>query len=139
MWCEGHRVRNALTAGYTVKMIMKDKKSRAAIYVRVSSDEQTKGYGPAFQLDGCKKAAVERDGCEVAEKHIFDDTKSGKDDNRPNWQKLIEVARRGEIDVIYFWKLDRMMRSERHFYKNEEILDELGIELRFATQDLKGE
>jgi len=110
---------------------------RAAIYIRVSSDEQTKGYSPQFQRDDCLKAAVERDGCVISEEHIFDDSKSGKNDNRPGWRELMEVAKRKEIDVIYFWKLDRMMRSERHFYKNEEMLEALGIEIRFATQDLQ--
>lgn len=113
-----------------------NKKLRAAIYIRVSSDEQTRGYSPQIQLEDSKRAAIERDGCTVKDEHILNDSKSGKNDNRPGWQKLMEIAKRKEIDVIYFWKLDRMMRSERHFYKNEEMLEELGIELRFATQDL---
>jgi len=111
-------------------------KKRSALYIRVSSLQQKKGYSPEVQLEDCKKAIVERDGCTVKPEHIFDDSKSAKNDERPNWQALIEVAKRGEIDFIYFWKLDRMMRSERHFYKNEELLEKLGIELRFATQDL---
>lgn len=114
-----------------------NKQSRAAIYIRVSTEDQRKGYGLDYQLEDTKRAATERDGCIVKSEHIFDDSKSGSDDNRPGWQKLMEMARKREFDVVYFWKLDRMMRSERHFYKNEEQLDALHIELRFATQDLQ--
>jgi site-specific DNA recombinase len=109
---------------------------RAAVYVRVSTSDQEKGYSPKFQVEDCKKVALERDGCLIRDEHIIDDSKSGKDDDRIGWKKLLEIASQGEIDAIYFWKLDRMMRSERHFYKNEEILDRLGIKIRFATQDL---
>ncbi|MEW6144133.1 MAG: recombinase family protein [Thermodesulfobacteriota bacterium] len=112
------------------------KKLRAAIYIRVSTDDQLKGFSPEFQLEDCRRAAVERDDCTLKGVHIFDDSKSGSSDDRPGWKKLMETAKQGEIDVIYFWKLDRMMRSERHFYKNEEELEKLNIQLRFATQNL---
>lgn len=113
-----------------------NKKLRAAIYIRVSTDDQLKGFSPEFQLEDCRRASVERDNCTVRDINIFDDSKSGSSDDRPGWKRLIEAAKRGEIDVIYFWKLDRMMRSERHFYKNEEELEKLNIQLRFATQNL---
>lgn len=117
--------------------VLNNKQLRAAVYIRVSTEDQRKGYGLDFQLEDTKRAAIERDGCIVKKELIFDDTKSGSDDNRPGWQKLMEMARKKEFDVVYFWKLDRMMRSERHFYKNEEQLEQLNIELRFATQDLQ--
>lgn len=120
-----------------MKQTTKNKQLRAAIYIRVSTEDQRKGYGLDYQLEDTKRAAVERDGCIVKKEHIFDDSKSGSDDNRPGWQKLMEMARKKDFDVVYFWKLDRMMRSERHFYRNEERLNELNIELRFATQDLQ--
>jgi site-specific DNA recombinase len=49
---------------------------------------------------------------------------------------MLEVARAREIDVVYFWKLDRMMRDEYFFYHNEKELRDHGVELRFATQNL---
>lgn len=109
---------------------------RAAIYVRVSSDDQKKGYGPALQLEQTMKVAVENDRCIVRPEHVIDDSVSGSHDNRPGWKKLLEIARRGEIDSVYFWKLDRMMRDEYYFYVNERELKELHVELRFATQNL---
>lgn len=119
---------------------MEDQKTNiklcAAIYIRVSTDDQKKGYSPEFQLEDCKRVAIERDNCTIKDEHIFDDSKSGSNDDRPGWKKLMAVAKRREIGVVYFWKLDRMMRSERHFYRNEEELENLGIQLRFATQNL---
>lgn len=120
-----------------MKLQRENKILRAAIYVRVSTDDQMKGFSPEFQLEDCRRAAIERDNCTLQNEHIFDDSKSGTNDDRPGWKKLIEVAKRREIDVIYFWKLDRMMRSERHYYRNEEELEKLNIQLRFATQNLE--
>src|SRR3989442_1509972 len=111
--------------------------TKAAVYVRVSSDDQTKGYGPQYQREETLKAATERDGCIVKPEHIIDDSKSGRTDNRPGWQRILALARTGAIEAIYFWKLDRMMRDEYYFYVNEKELRDLGVELRFATQDLK--
>lgn len=108
---------------------------RACIYIRVSSEDQRKGYGLEFQLEHTK-AAVERDGCTLKDEHIISDSKSGSTDDRPGWKEVLGLARRGEIDVVYFWKLDRMMRDEYYFYVNEKVLIDLGVELRFATQDL---
>ena len=113
------------------------KKIRAAIYVRVSTDDQRNGYGLAFQLEDCKKAVI-YDGCEiVSDQHIIDDSVTGSTDLRPGWQRLMELARAKEFDVIYFWKIDRMMRDEYHFFTYQKELDDLGIELRFATENLE--
>jgi len=115
----------------------KNKKLRAAIYLRVSTDDQRKGWGLKFQLEDTKRAAIERDGCSINDEHIIDDSKSGSIDNRIGWRKMMELARKGMIDVVYFWKLDRMMRDEYYFYVNEKELKDLGVELRFATQNLE--
>jgi site-specific DNA recombinase len=112
-------------------------RNQAAIYIRVSSDDQKKGYGPQYQLEETFRVATERDGAIVKPEHVIDDSKSGSSDNRPGWQKVLSLARTGAIDAIYFWKLDRMMRDEYYFYVNEKELRDLGVELRFATQDLK--
>lgn len=112
-------------------------KLRAAIYLRVSTDEQRSGYGLKFQLEDCKKA-ISFDGYEiVSEQHIIDDSVTGSTDLRPGWQKLMDMAREKEFDAIYFWKIDRMMRDEYHFFTYQKELDELGIELRFATENLE--
>lgn len=114
----------------------KNEPLRAAIYIRVSSKGQEEKYGPEMQLEETKRIAVERDGCIVRPEHIIDDSESGSTDKRPGWQKLMRIAKSGELDVVYFWKLDRMMRDEYYFYVNERDFKDLGVELRFATQDL---
>jgi site-specific DNA recombinase len=118
------------------ELIKNNKNARAAIYIRVSTEDQQKGYGPKMQREETVKAATERDGCTIQENHIIDDSISGSSHNRPGWKKLLEIAKRGDIDVVYFWKLDRMMRDEYFFYMNENELKKCGVDLRFATQDL---
>ena len=73
------------------------KQLRAAIYVRVSSKGQENKYGPKMQLEDTKRVAVERDGCMVKSEHIIDDSESGSTDKRPGWQRLMKIARSGEI------------------------------------------
>src|SRR2546422_9159407 len=80
---------------------------RAAVYIRVSSDDQTKGYGPQYQREETLKVAVGRDGCDVRPEHIIDDSKSGRPDNRPGWQKNLAKARAPAIDAVYFLKIER--------------------------------
>ena len=109
---------------------------RAAIYIRVSGDDQKKGYGPDIQLAETKRQAIDVDRCTVRKEHIFIDAKSGSTDDRDGWRRILEAARRQEIDVVYFWKLDRMMRDEYYFFVNERELKDLNVELRFATQNL---
>jgi site-specific DNA recombinase len=117
--------------------MIKSGQLRAVVYIRVSSEDQTKGYGPQYQREETLKVALERDGCLVAPEHIIDDSKTGVNDNRPGWQRVLSLAKSRQIDVVYFWKLDRMMRDEYYYYVNEKELRDAGVELRFATQDLK--
>ena len=65
-------------------------------YARVSSDDQNLD----LQHDALRKA-----GC----KKIFDDRVSGAHASRPGLERLLEVARDG--DVIVVWRLDRLGRS----------------------------
>ena len=67
-------------------------------YVRVSSADQNEDR----QLLAMKKVGID-------EHHIFIDKLSGKDFNRPNYQRLIKKIRKG--DVIYILSIDRLGRN----------------------------
>jgi len=61
-------------------------------YIRVSRDKQT----TALQEDAMNKEHCER---------VFTDKMSGKRFDRPEFLKMLEIARTG--DVIVVWRLDR--------------------------------
>ncbi len=83
---------------------------RAAIYARVSTDEQTKGFSLKSQEEQLI-IYLKRKGYTDIEVFI-DDGYSGKDFNRPNIQRLIRNL--NSFDAIAVWKVDRLSRNNEH-------------------------
>jgi DNA invertase Pin-like site-specific DNA recombinase len=48
---------------------------------------------------------------------VFTDKMSGKRFDRPEFLKMLDMARTG--DVIVVWRLDRLGRSLKHLIENE--------------------
>ena len=90
-------------------------------YIRVSRDKQT----TALQED-----AMNREQCA----RVFTDKMSGKRFDRPEFLKMLEVARAG--DVIVVWRLDRLGRSLKHLIETVTMLGERGIELRSLKENI---
>lgn len=84
----------------------------AAIYARVSLDEQVKGFSLESQVEQLK-VYLERKGYKKIEVFI-DDGYSGKNFDRPNIQRLIRNL--DKFDAIAVWKVDRLSRN------NEQVL-----------------
>lgn len=105
---------------------------RAAIYTRVSSDEQTKGYGLEYQLEDCKRA-VARDGHQLVE--VYSDPGiSGTREDRPGLNHLRGDARLRRFDVLYVWKSDRLARDEIILLTLDRELRALGIMTNSVTE-----
>lgn len=68
------------------------------IYIRVSSKDQN----ISRQLEDVKKL-------NIPEENVFIDKQSGKDFNRPEYQRLISTLQEG--DIVYFHSIDRMGRN----------------------------
>jgi site-specific DNA recombinase len=88
--------------------------SRAAIYVRVSTDEQaTQGYGLDVQRARCRAMAEAKGWPVVAE--YADEGISGTLDAtaRPGLADMLAAAHLGEIDAVVVLALDRLARSTR--------------------------
>mgnify|MGYP002624550982 FL=1 len=93
---------------------------RAALYIRVSTDEQAR---EGFSIDAQKRkllAYAESQDWDVVSV-LVDDGYSTKDLNRPAMQELLQKVRNEEIDVVLVFKLDRLTRSVRDLYA---LLDE---------------
>lgn len=99
---------------------------RAALYIRVSTEDQAK---EGYSIDAQKRKLLsyaESQDWEVSSV-LIDDGYSAKDLNRPAMQELLEKVRSEEIDVVLVFKLDRLTRSVRDLYA---LLDE------FARHDV---
>jgi DNA invertase Pin-like site-specific DNA recombinase len=94
---------------------------RAAIYCRVSSDAQTTDN----QLLELRSYVTSRQWTVVDE--FNDEGVSGSKDRRPALDKLMAAARRGKVDVICVWSLDRFGRSLSHVVSAVQELHERGI------------
>ena len=90
-------------------------------YIRVSRDKQT----TALQEDAIQKAECKR---------VFIDTMSGVRDDRPEFQRMLDMARPG--DVIVVWRLDRLGRSLRHLIETVNQMSERGIELQSLKENI---
>jgi site-specific DNA recombinase len=83
---------------------------RAIVYVRVSTEEQSKsGYSIPDQLRELRAHAA-REGYHVVEEAV-DDGHSGADPHRPSLRRVMELAESGAIDVVLAKKRNRLFRS----------------------------
>ncbi len=105
---------------------------RAAVYVRVSTEEQARG-GVSLDMQGkhCRQRA-EADGAEAVEVYR-DDGYSGTTTRRPALQALLRDL--PDIDTIYVWKLDRLSRSVRDTANLLHDLSEANVGLVSATEN----
>lgn len=88
------------------------KKTKVAIYVRVSTQEQAKeGYSIHEQIDRLTKY------CEAHSWEVYkvytDPRFSGGDTNRPGLQAMLKDIKRGRVNKVIVYKLDRLSRSQK--------------------------
>jgi DNA invertase Pin-like site-specific DNA recombinase len=103
---------------------------RVALYVRVSTSEQT--VEP--QLDALRSYASAR-GLEILGEYI-DEGVSGSKDRRPALDDLMVKAKRRAFDALAVVKLDRLARSVRHLTQLGAELEALGIDLIVVDQGI---
>lgn len=61
---------------------------------------------------------------------------SGARNDRPGWQRVLDAARRGQVNVVVVWKLDRAGRSTLDLLSNIEALQAVGVRFLAVTQGL---
>lgn len=96
---------------------------KAAIYARVSTDEQT--VDP--QLRDLREYAANRGWREVQE--FVDVGVSGAKDSRPAWNRLWDAIQKGKVKVLLVHALDRLGRSLPHLVKILSTLVERDVVL----------
>lgn len=104
----------------------------AVIYARYSSHNQ-KDVSIEQQYDACVKFAA-ANGYQIVERYA-DRAVSGRTDNRPQFQRMMKDAHKGEFDFVIAWKSNRMGRNMMQAMVNESKLADLGIRCLYVEED----
>jgi DNA invertase Pin-like site-specific DNA recombinase len=84
--------------------------------------------------DGSQLLDLQRDAlltAGVLEDHLYRDTASGSDDDRPGLISCLKALRDG--DTLVVWKLDRLGRNLRHLVNTIHDLTHRGVGLKVLT------
>jgi DNA invertase Pin-like site-specific DNA recombinase len=106
-----------------------DKPVRAAIYARVSTDDQN----CEMQLTDLREYCQRR-GWEIVAEYV--DTASGIKASRPQLDHLMHEAATRKFDAVLVWKLDRWARNLGNFVTSVSTLASLGVRWLSITQNL---
>src|SRR3989338_4047182 len=105
---------------------------KAAIYVRVSSEEQVNGHSLGEQEKKCKHF-IEAQGYEFVETYREEGVSGAKKD-RPQLSRLLRDAKDKKFDAIVFLKIDRLSRDLKHFLGFTEELNGYGVEIKCVQE-----
>lgn len=105
---------------------------KVALYARVSTAD--KEQMPENQLRVLRQFA-EAHGHEIYSEYV--DHRSGKDANRPDFQRMMTDARYRKFDLIMVTKLDRIMRSTKNLLNVLEDLDRWGVAFQCTQQPIE--
>jgi len=102
--------------------------AKASIYLRTSTREQFPEKQKVECLEFIKERGYELEG-------VYTEQLSGyKQIERPEYEKLKEKARRGEIKAIVVWALDRWVRNRDTLLEDVTILRNYGVKLHSVKE-----
>jgi DNA invertase Pin-like site-specific DNA recombinase len=96
--------------------------------------EMLVGYVRVSKADGSQVTDLQRDAllsAGVDTGHIYEDTTSGKRDDRPGLAACLKALRQG--DTLIVWKLDRLGRDLRHLVNTVHDLTTRGVGFKVLT------
>jgi site-specific DNA recombinase len=103
----------------------------AAIYTRVSTEDQGRGYLIPTQLEACQLFAKEQ-GYTVPETHVFiDEGISGATLERPALRQVRDAITARTIAAVLVYDLDRLSRKLVHQLILTEECERAGVALHF--------
>jgi DNA invertase Pin-like site-specific DNA recombinase len=101
---------------------------KAVIYLRTSTEEQE----PENQKKECIKIAENR-GYEI--KEVLLEKLSGfKQIERPKYEQVKEMARKGEIQAVIVWALDRWVRNRDTLIEDTTVLKSYGCKIHSVKE-----
>jgi site-specific DNA recombinase len=109
----------------------------AAIYARVSTEDQGKGFSIPTQLEACQKLA-EREGYTVPESHLLiDEGLSGTTMDRPGLRKVRDLVNTQVIAAVIVIDPDRLSRNLGHQLLLAEEMERASVKLLIVSHPLE--
>jgi site-specific DNA recombinase len=109
----------------------------AAIYARVSTEDQGMGFSIPTQIEACQKLAV-REGCTVPEAYVLiDEGISGTTMDRPNLRKLRDLVNARTIIAAIVYDPDRLSRNLGHQLLLAEEFERAGVKLLIVSHPME--
>lgn len=109
----------------------------AAIYCRVSTEDQGKGYSLPTQRDACQQLA-DRDGYTVPEGHLLiDEGLSGTTMDRPGLRTLRELVHAQAIAAAIVYDPDRLSRNLGHQLLLAEEFEQARVKLLIVSHPME--
>lgn len=110
--------------------------TRAAIYLRVSTEEQTEGYGLDIQRERTTAQATAK-GWTVVSEYVDAGISGTKDEkDRPGLNDLLLSAQAGDIDAVIILALDRLGRKTALVLDLVERLNNYGVAVVSCKESL---
>src|SRR5690242_11645555 len=102
--------------------------TRAAVYHRVSSEEQVDGYSLDAQARATR-AFCDGQGWEIVQTYADEGRSARTDDlaKRPAFTQMLDDAEVGRFDVVVVHKLDRFSRNRKIAFEAFERLGRAGV------------
>lgn len=127
---------NKQTEEGDVRMKMADGVQRAALYIRVSTEEQAQHGLSLPEQRGTLEEYARTHGLAVAGVYADEGISARKRySKRPALLRLLEDVRAGKIDLILFTKLDRWFRNVGDYYEVQRVLDDAGVSWQAVRED----
>lgn len=102
---------------------------RTALYARVSTDEQAKGFSLPTQMEACRKYAVERGYTVVGE---FKDDYTGTELDRPGLNEMRQLMEASGFERLIVYDLDRLARGVAHQYIFEQEAARANVQIEYV-------
>lgn len=109
---------------------------KAAIYARISSDQDGAGAGVRRQVEDCRRKA-ESLGWTVAGEYVDNDLSAYSGKPRPEYQRMLADVADGVIDGVLVYNLDRLTRRPAELEAFADAMTAAGVrQVKFVTGDL---
>lgn len=124
------------TKGKTMNTAHNTEQIRAVIYARYSSHGQQE-QSIDGQLRDCY-AFAKRQGYSIVTEYI-DRALTGRNDDRPDFQRMLADAKKKQFQYIIVWKLDRFARNRYDSAVHKAELKKCGVRVISATENITDE
>ena len=116
------------------KHVEVERPKTCVIYIRVSSEEQVRGYSLSSQDKACREYA-EKQGWTVLRVYR-EEGESAKTADRTQLRamQMFCLKRPWQVGYVLVWKVDRFSRNQLDYLKLKQLFESAGTELKSATE-----